>query len=54
MTSSIKRGIQLLQDPALSKSTAFSEAEKQALALVALVPGVTENEDLQLQRVRCT
>ena len=33
-----KRGIELLQDPALNKSTAFTEAEKQALGLVGLVP----------------
>ena len=46
-----KRGIELLQDPALNKSTAFSEAEKQALELVGLVPDVTETEDLQLSRV---
>src|ERR1700758_1684222 len=46
-----KRGIELLQDPALNKSTAFTEAEKQALELVGLVPEVTETEDLQLSRV---
>src|SRR6201984_2087148 len=46
-----KRGIELLQDPALNKSTAFTEAEKQALELVGLVPDVVETEDLQLQRV---
>src|SRR6201987_903917 len=46
-----KRGIELLQDPALNKSTAFTEAEKQALELVGLVPDVTETEDLQLSRV---
>jgi malate dehydrogenase (oxaloacetate-decarboxylating)(NADP+) len=46
-----KRGIELLQNPALNKSTAFSEAEKQALGLVGLVPDVTETEDLQLSRV---
>ena len=46
-----KRGIELLRDPALNKSTAFSEAEKQALELVGLVPDVTETEDLQLSRV---
>src|SRR6201998_1944545 len=46
-----KRGIELLQDPALNKSTAFTEAEKQALGLVGLVPDVTETEDLQLRRV---
>ena len=46
-----KRGIELLEDPALNKSTAFTEAEKQALGLVGLVPDITESEDLQLQRV---
>src|ERR1700740_495997 len=46
-----KRGIELLQDPALNKSTAFTEAEKQALELVGLVPDAIETEDLQLSRV---
>jgi malate dehydrogenase (oxaloacetate-decarboxylating)(NADP+) len=46
-----KRGIDLLHDPLLNKSTAFSESEKEALGLVGLVPDVTESEDLQLQRV---
>ncbi|MGD1038161.1 MAG: NAD-dependent malic enzyme [Roseiarcus sp.] len=46
-----KRGIQLLQDPSLNKSTAFTETEKQALGIVGLVPDVTETEDLQLSRV---
>jgi malate dehydrogenase (oxaloacetate-decarboxylating)(NADP+) len=46
-----KRGIELLHDPSLNKSTAFTEAEKQALGLVGLVPDVTESEDLQLRRV---
>jgi malate dehydrogenase (oxaloacetate-decarboxylating)(NADP+) len=46
-----KRGSELLHDPALNKSTAFSEAEKQALGLVGLVPDVTDTEDLQLRRV---
>jgi len=50
MTTTV-RGIALLQDPKLNKSTAFTEAEKQALGLVGLVPDVTESEDLQLQRV---
>ena len=49
--ATIKRGIELLEDPALNKSTAFTEAEKDALGLVGLVPDVTETEDLQLQRV---
>jgi malate dehydrogenase (oxaloacetate-decarboxylating)(NADP+) len=46
-----KCGIELLQDPSLNKSTAFTEAEKQALGIVGLVPDVTESEDLQLSRV---
>jgi malate dehydrogenase (oxaloacetate-decarboxylating)(NADP+) len=45
------RGIAALQDPKLNKSTAFTEAEKEALGLVGLVPDVTETEDLQLRRV---
>ena len=50
MTTS-KRGIELLHDPVLNKSTAFSEDEKQALGLIGLVPDVTESEDLQVSRV---
>jgi malate dehydrogenase (oxaloacetate-decarboxylating)(NADP+) len=46
-----KRGIELLQDPSLNKSTAFTESEKQALGIVGLVPDVTETQDLQLSRV---
>ncbi len=51
MTSTTKRGIELLHDPSLNESTAFTEAEKQTFGLVGLVPDVTETEDLQLQRV---
>jgi len=51
MINTSKRGIEVLQDPALNKSTAFTEAEKETLGLVGLVPDVTESEDLQLQRV---
>jgi malate dehydrogenase (oxaloacetate-decarboxylating)(NADP+) len=51
MTSITKRGIELLHEPSLNKSTAFSEKEKQALGLVGLVPDVTETQELQLQRV---
>jgi malate dehydrogenase (oxaloacetate-decarboxylating)(NADP+) len=46
-----KRGIEVLQDPSFNKSTAFTEAEKQALGIVGLVPDATETEDLQLSRV---
>jgi len=51
MATTKKRGIEVLHDSTLNKSTGFSEAEKQALSLVGLVPDVTESEDLQLQRV---
>jgi malate dehydrogenase (oxaloacetate-decarboxylating)(NADP+) len=47
----VKRGVELLQDPSLNKSTAFTEAEQQDLGLVGLVPDLTETEDLQLRRV---
>jgi malate dehydrogenase (oxaloacetate-decarboxylating)(NADP+) len=49
--STSKRGIEVLQDPSLNKSTAFTEDEKQALGIVGLVPDVTETQDLQLSRV---
>src|SRR5499427_4804689 len=51
MTNTSKRGIEVLRDPSLNKSTAYSEAEKQDLGLIGLVPDVAETEDLQLQRV---
>ena len=46
-----KHGIDLLQDPSLNKSTAFTEAEKQALGIVGLAPDVTETPAMQLNRV---
>ncbi len=46
-----KRGMDLLNDAALNKSTAFTEAEKQELGLVGLVPDIIETEDLQVRRV---
>ncbi|MCG6862568.1 MAG: hypothetical protein LJE70_15015 [Chromatiaceae bacterium] len=51
MTTVSKRGVELLRDSSLNKSTAFSETERQSLGLVGLVPDVTEDEDLQLRRV---
>ena len=48
MTTTAKHGLEVLQDPSLNKSTAFTEAEKQALGIVGLIPDVTETEDLQL------
>jgi malate dehydrogenase (oxaloacetate-decarboxylating)(NADP+) len=46
-----KRGIDILHDPVLNKATGYTEAERQALGLVGLVPDATESEDLQLRRV---
>jgi len=46
-----KRGVDLLRDPGLNKSTGFTEAERQALGLVGLVPDVTESIETQLSRV---
>jgi malate dehydrogenase (oxaloacetate-decarboxylating)(NADP+) len=51
MPSTPKHGMELLRDSSLNKSTAFTEAEKQALGLVGLLPDVPETEELQLQRV---
>jgi malate dehydrogenase (oxaloacetate-decarboxylating)(NADP+) len=48
MTTSAKRGAELIQDSSLNKSTAFAEAERQSLGLIGLVPDVTETDDLQL------
>jgi malate dehydrogenase (oxaloacetate-decarboxylating)(NADP+) len=45
------RGIDLLHDPRLNKSTGFTEAEREALGLVGLVPDVTESMETQLARV---
>jgi malate dehydrogenase (oxaloacetate-decarboxylating)(NADP+) len=46
-----KRGIELLHDPKLNKSTGFTEAERRALGLIGLVPDVTESIETQLCRV---
>jgi malate dehydrogenase (oxaloacetate-decarboxylating)(NADP+) len=51
MPTTAKHGIDVLQDPGLNKSTAFSDSEKEALGIVGLVPDVTETQDVQLQRV---
>jgi malate dehydrogenase (oxaloacetate-decarboxylating)(NADP+) len=46
-----ERGIAVLHDPTFNKSTAYTEAERQALGLVGLVPDVTESMETQLDRV---
>jgi malate dehydrogenase (oxaloacetate-decarboxylating)(NADP+) len=48
-----KHGIDVLRDPTLNKSTGFTEAERQSLGLVGLVPDVTEESiEAQLSRVQ--
>ena len=46
-----KHGIELLRNPCLNKSTAFSSEEREKHGLTGLVPNITESEDIQLQRV---
>src|SRR5262245_11373587 len=45
------RGEELLFNSHLSKSTAFTEKEREALRIVGLLPDVIEGEDLQIRRV---
>ena len=47
-----KHGIDLLEDPSLNKSTGFTEAEKQSLGIVGLVPDTIETISMQLNRVK--
>ena len=46
-----KRGIDVLHNPRINKSTGFTEAERQELGLVGLVPEVTESIETQLTRI---
>src|SRR5512146_3303637 len=45
------RGAALLRDPHLNKSAAFTEAERQALGLVGLLPEGVDSEEVQIQRI---
>jgi malate dehydrogenase (oxaloacetate-decarboxylating)(NADP+) len=44
-------GVELLRDPRLNKSTAFTEPEREALGLVGLLPEGVDSEETQVQRV---
>ena len=50
-TSTLPIGIALLQDPALNKGTAFTEAERDALHLRGLLPPHVSSQEQQLGRV---
>ena len=47
---SVERGIDLLHDPRRNKSTAFTEAERDALGLTGLLPSGVDNEETQVRR----
>ena len=49
--TSVPRGVALLRDPHLNQSTAFTEAEREALGLLGLVPDGLDSEEMQIQRV---
>jgi len=49
--TSIPRGLALLRDPQLNKSTAFTESEREALGLLGLLPEGIDSAETQLQRV---
>ena len=51
MNTTNKRGMEVLHDASLNKSTGFTEVERQALGLVGLIPDITESIETQLSRV---
>ena len=48
---SIPRGMALLRDPQLNKSTAFSESEREEFGLLGLLPEGIDSEETQVARV---
>lgn len=50
-SAALKRGIDLLRDPQLNKSTAFTEAEREALGLTGLLPAGVDDDENQVRRV---
>ncbi|MGO9264796.1 MAG: NAD-dependent malic enzyme [Candidatus Binataceae bacterium] len=49
--TNIPRGVALLRDPQLNKSTAFTESEREALGLVGLLPEGIDSAETQVTRV---
>ena len=50
-TLSGKHGIDVLHDPGLNKSTAFTKAEREELGLTGLLPSGIDSQQTQVQRV---
>src|SRR5262245_41795973 len=46
-----KHGIEVLRDPQMNRSTAFTEAQREALGLTGLLPAGVDTEDIQVERV---
>ena len=44
-------GLEVLRDPEINKSTAFSQEERAALGLEGLLPSGVDSEETQVQRV---
>ena len=51
ISSMLPKGVAILQDPALNKGTAFTEAERDALKLRGLLPPNIASQELQLGRI---
>src|SRR3984957_9300516 len=51
LPSTSESGIELLHDPQQNKSTAFTEAEREKLGLIGLLPAGVDTEDIQVRRV---
>ncbi|MFO0997424.1 MAG: NAD-dependent malic enzyme [Alphaproteobacteria bacterium] len=45
------RGVEILRDPRLNRSTAFTEAEREALGLIGFLPEGIDSPETQVQRV---
>ncbi|HEX5113049.1 MAG TPA: NAD-dependent malic enzyme [Saprospiraceae bacterium] len=46
-----KRNVELLHDPALNKSTAFTREERERYGLRGLLPYIVSDQDTQIQRI---
>jgi malate dehydrogenase (oxaloacetate-decarboxylating)(NADP+) len=50
LPSTAEQGIELLHDPQQNKSTAFTEAEREQLGLIGLLPAGVDTEEIQVRR----